>query len=530
MSSKLMDSTVTGNKGRGSAVPPTRSEWIRSAVSLVWCRRRNGWVSAVVVVGLYALVAGWLTPRGPVTTGQALAAIGVSLLVGAAAGLATRSRWAMLVAPATFVAVFELARMTTTGPLVDGIHLGSVYGIIAFASGRVLHGVLALLPMLLGAAVGAGSARHLSGVRHRRGWLRSTLRWGRRSTTALLAVGLVVLTAGLARPATTAPILGPDGRPLAGSVAELRRLEVNGLPLSMMIRGDSVTNPVLLYLAGGPGGSDLGGLRRNSQNLEQAFTLVSYDQRGAGKSDESLDPISTLTVAGAVSDAVAVTDYLRERFHQDKIYLVGNSWGSMLGVLAAQQHPEKYAAFVGSGQMVDPAATDRVYYQDTLAWATRTTNTALVEQLTRNGPPPYADALNYEPVLTNEQKVYPYDDTTLAEGQAGFSENLFHPEYSLIEQLHLVSGVLNAFSFLYPQLQDIDFRTQVTALQIPVYLVQGGHETPGRAEPATEWFQQLQAPRKQLITFENSGHRALFQEPDRFYQVMTATVLAQTRR
>ncbi|MEP6796910.1 MAG: alpha/beta fold hydrolase, partial [Lapillicoccus sp.] len=430
-----MSNELTVSHRTDTASPPTRPGRLRAALDLVWCRRRNGWGTLVVVVGLYALVAGWLTPRGPVTTDQALAAIGVSLVVGAACGLATRSRWAMLAAPMTFVVVFELARMRTVGPLVDGIHLGSVYGIIAFASGRFLHGVLALVPMLLGAALGAGVARHLSRGRHRPGWLRSTLRWGRRSTTVLLAVGLVALTAGIARPATTAPILGPDGRTLAGSVAELRRVEINGLPLSMMIRGDSVTNPVLLYLAGGPGGSDLGGLRRNSQNLEQAFTLVSYDQRGTGKSQDSFDPISTLTVAGAVSDAVAVTDYLRDRFHQDKIYLVGNSWGSMLGVLAAQQHPEKYAAFIGSGQMVDLRETDQIYYQDTLAWAIRTKNAGLVEQLTRNGPPPYADALKYEPVLSHEQAVYPYDDSKLAEGQAGFSQNLFHPEYSLIEQL-----------------------------------------------------------------------------------------------
>jgi proline iminopeptidase len=507
--------------------PATRSGGLRRVLEPVWRRRRNGWAVAVVAVGLYGLVVGLLTPRGPNTTAQALAAIGVSLVVGAAAGPATRSRWAMLAAPAVFIAVFELTRIRTAGPLVDGIHLGSTYGILAFGSGRVLHGFLALLPMLLGAALGAGWARRLDGGRHRPGWVRSTARWGRRGGTVLLAVGVLALTAGIARPASTAPILGPGGKQLAGSVAELRAVEINGHRLGMMIRGQDVTNPVLLYLSGGPGGSDLGGLRRNSQNLEQAFTLVSYDQRGTGKSQDSLDPTSTLTLPGAISDAVAVTDYLRTRFHQDKIYLVGNSWGSILGVLAAQQHPEKYAAFVGSGQMVDPRATDLTYYQDTLAWAARTGNAALVAQLTRNGPPPYTDALKYEPVLSYEQEVYPYDDSGLAEGQTGFSENLFHREYSLLEQLHLLAGVLNVFSVLYPQLQGIDFRTQVTSLKIPVYLVQGGHETPGRAGPATQWFQQLQAPRKQLITFERSGHRALFQEPQRFYQVMTETVLAQ---
>jgi pimeloyl-ACP methyl ester carboxylesterase len=78
-------------------------------------------------------------------------------------------------------------------------------------------------------------------------------------------------------------------------------------------------------------------------------------------------------------------------------------------------------------------------------------------------------------------------------------------------------------------LQDIDLRTQVTSLDVPVYLVQGGHETPARAGPAAQWFRLRQAPTKQLITFPDAGHRALFQQPERFYQVMAETVLPQTR-
>ena len=103
-----------------------------------------------MAAGAYGLVAGWWTPRGPITTFEALAAIVISLLIGVFAGVVMRSRWAMLLAPVTFVAVFELARIGTVGPLVDGIRLGSPFGVLAFALGRGLHGVLALVPMLLG--------------------------------------------------------------------------------------------------------------------------------------------------------------------------------------------------------------------------------------------------------------------------------------------------------------------------------------------------------------------------------------------
>ncbi|MEO9220173.1 MAG: alpha/beta hydrolase [Mycobacteriaceae bacterium] len=485
---------------------------------------------AVLAAVLFGLVAGWWTPRGPITTPQALATIGVSLFLGVFVGLVMRTRWAMLLAPAVFVAAFELVRINTAGPLVDGIHLGSTLGIVAFVLGRGLHGILAIVPMLLGVTFGAAIARRLDNTgQARHGWGRAGL-WTRRSLTALVTVGMVALSLAIIRPASTDPILGADGRPLQGSVAELTRVDIGGHDLAMMIRGRSTTNPVLLFLAGGPGGSELGAMRRHGQALEQEFTVVTFDQRGTGKSDDTLDPTSTLTLDGAVSDTVEVTNYLRTRFHQDKIYVLGNSWGTILGVLAVQQHPELYRAFIGAGQMVSIRETDRIFYIDTLAWARRTGNTALVDTLTSNGPPPYADVRKYEPaLLTYENKVYPYDHSPNAEGAGGYSTNIFVKEYSLMEQLHNGAATIDVFAVLYPQLQNIDFRTQATQLKVPVYLIEGQHEARARAELADQWFRTLEAPSKRLIVFDTSGHRPLFEQPELFNTVMTDTVLAQTR-
>ena len=487
-------------------------------------RRRAVAVTVAAAAG-YGLLAGWWTPRGPVTTTQAVAALGLSLAVGGLAGFVLRSRWAMLLAPITFAAAFELTRWGTVGPLVAGLHLTTVYGVLAFLSGRGLHGVLALLPMLLGAAIGAGVRRHRDGYQRSRRWWGPAGVWSRRGVTALVTVGLLVLTAALLRPASTAPIRDARGHSLAGSVAELSRLRVGGHDLTMMIRGNSTTSPVLLYLAGGPGGTDIGALRRHSQGLERDFVVATYDQRGTGGSSDQLDPTATLTLANAVSDTVAVSNYLRTRFHQDKIILAGNSWGSILGVLAAQAHPELYRAVVGAGQMVDIRATDRIYYADTLAWARRTGKTGLVDTLIRNGPPPYRDSLDYEQVLGHEADVYPYDDTVNDESVGGFSTNLFVKEYSLLTQLHNLGAAFDVLTVLYPQLQGIDFRTQVTRLQMPVYLVQGRYETPGRAQPAKQWFDLLQAPHKQLIVCDTCGHRTLFEQPDLFHLIMTRDVL-----
>jgi hypothetical protein len=118
------------------------------------------WALALLAVAGYGLLAGWWTPRGPVTAVEGLVAMGLGLLAGAAAGLLLGSRWAMALAPATFVTVFEATRVGTDGPTVDGIHLGSTYGIIAFVVGRGVHGLLTLTPMLLGRDASRPRARN----------------------------------------------------------------------------------------------------------------------------------------------------------------------------------------------------------------------------------------------------------------------------------------------------------------------------------------------------------------------------------
>ena len=481
----------------------------------------------LLVTALWGIASGLWMPRGPITNVEGLSTMLISLGVGGVAGAATRSRWAMVIAPATFVVVFELVRLGTGGPTVDGLHL-STYGVMAFVVGRGFHGVLALLPMALGAALGAGLARRLSQgrpVRHGWGRVRS---YAGRGVAGLVTIGLVALAVAVARPDGTDPIIGPDGKTLRGSVAELTHVPIGGEDLAMMIRGQDTGNPVLLFLAGGPGGSELGAMREHLEVLEQDFVVATWDQRGSGKSYQQLDGASRLTPERSVRDTVEVTEYLRERFGQDKIYLAGQSWGTILGVQSVQRRPELYHAFVGTGQMVSPLETDRIIYQDSVAWARRTGKDDVVKKLTDIGPPPYASILDYEPALSYEHEVYPYDHSRNSEGEGGFSENLLAEEYTLLEQVHALGAFLDSFSALYPQIQDVDFRRSATELAVPIHLVQGRHEARGRSELVRTWFEQLEAPAKTMTVLETSGHRPLFEQPERFREVMTQKVLGQT--
>jgi proline iminopeptidase len=509
--------TVRPPLGATAAAEPTTT-------STRWDDARGRWAVAVALPVGYGVLAGIWTPRGPLTTTEALAAMVLGLGTGVLVGVALRSRWAMLLAPAVFVVVFEVMRAGVTGPTVDGIHLTSTYGIMAFVVGRGFHGVLVLLPMLLGASLGAALARRNRQPRPVRG---SLTVWLRRVVAGTTAVAMVALAAFIARPASTDPIVDAAGNTVPDSVAELTDVGVGDHELGLMVRGVDTDNPVLLFLAGGPGGSELGAMRRHSEALEEDFVVATLDQRGTGTSYDQLDPTDTMTLDAAVADVVAVTDYLRERFDEEKVYLIGQSWGTTLGVLTVQQHPDLYAAYIGVGQMVSQRATDQIFYDDTLAWAREQGNTGLVGTLEANGPPPYTDILDYEAALSHMMEVHPYDHSANSEGSGEMSENLLVEEYTLLDQVHILGATIDVFSVLYPQLQDIDFRTQATELDVPVYLAQGRHEAPGRQLLAQEWFSQLQAPAKQLTYFETSGHRPLWEQPEEFHHLMT-TVLDDT--
>jgi len=491
---------------RGMAV----LEWL-------WSDWRVGLVLAVLLAAGFGLVSAWVTPRGPITTTEALTAMAVALVVGIGAGLVMGNRWSMLTAPVVFAVVFELARIGTVGPTVDAINLGSFYGIVALVLGRGVHGLLVLAPMVLGGVYGIRLAGRLGNetatTMGRFGW----------ATTGLATLVFVALALFIARPASTAPIVGGDGEPLAGSLAELVTVPIGGHDQVMMIRGRNVGNPVLLYLTGGPGGTDMGAIRRDV-GLEQDFVVVTWDQRGAGKSYAALDPTDTFTSDQLVADTIEVTNYLRDRFDENKIYLVGQSWGSTLGVLAARQRPDLYHAFVGVGQMVSQRETDILFWEDTIAWAEETGNTGLAESLRSNGPPPYEDLNQYAGVISHEHDWNAYPELDLGNEMPAI---LFVPEYTFMDRINAFKGFLDTNGTLYPQLQSIDFRQDVPALGVPFYMVLGEHEARGRAVLADEWFALVDAPAKQRFVFEGSGHRAHFDQPGRFAELM-ANVLETT--
>jgi pimeloyl-ACP methyl ester carboxylesterase len=327
--------------------------------------------------------------------------------------------------------------------------------------------------------------------------------------------------------ATTPPITGADGQPLPGSIATLEQVTLNGSRQWISIRGKDTTRPVLLFLAGGPGGSQLATARFALGGLEDHFVVVNWEQPGSGKSFDAVDR-STLTPNRYIEDAHALVGLLRQRFNQKKVYVLGESWGSALGVMLVQRYPEDFHALIGTGQMVAFLENDLMCYQFALNWARERGDTAKVDALTQQGPPPYygSGMAWKEAAFLMDTFNYMNANPQIADNGANTFRDLAAPEYGLYDKVSWFRGVLETLDVVYPQLWEVDFRKQATRLNVPVYFLIGRHDINAPTVFVEQYYAILEAPHKEIVWFEHSGHTPWVSESGRFVEVMVNTVLA----
>lgn len=310
--------------------------------------------------------------------------------------------------------------------------------------------------------------------------------------------------------AATPAILGVDGQPLPGSIAALEKIQLGGSEQWITIRGKNVNNPVLLYLGiGGPGAGGFPASALTLAPLEDHFVVVNWDQPGTGKSYGAV-PISALTVERFISDAHELTQALRARFHQDKIYVLGLSWGTILGTKLVQQYPDLFYAYVGTGQMVNTTENDRLGYDLALKIAAERGDTATVGALRRNGPPPYGGdgmALRY---AAYNNVLFEYMGSLRLE-MVLLLVPQFAREYGLVDKLNFARGLIDSYPVVYPQLRDLDFTTQAARLDVPVFFLVGRQDVNAMASLVERYYNRLDAPYKELIWLD-SGHGATPQE------------------
>ena len=230
---------------------------------------------------------------------------------------------------------------------------------------------------------------------------------------------------------------------MAGSLVEKVHASINGVEQGMFIRSRDAAHPVLLYLHGGPGMPTYFLNRKYPTGLEEDFTAVWWEQRGAGLSYNPKIPPETMTVEQFIADTLAVTDYLRSRFGKEKIYLMGHSWGSFIGIQAAARAPERYCAYIGVAQMTNQLQSETLAYEHMLQLAKETGNTRLVRKLeaappTATAPLPDAYMALRDEAMHSLGVGTTHDMKSVVTGV--FLPTWQNPEYTLREKLNIWRG------------------------------------------------------------------------------------------
>jgi pimeloyl-ACP methyl ester carboxylesterase len=506
----------------------------RRVLELLRRDRRVGVGVGGGVAALAAVLTSWWMPHGPMTTTHALAAMVIGASVGAAAGGAMRSRWAMLLTPVVYATVFEVARLGADGPSIDGVRPGSAGWGLALMLGRGLHGLVGLVPMLLGATFAAALTRRTSGergTRHGRARIGVSVR---RTVAVAATVGMIVLAVGIARPAGIEPFRDEKGDLVVGSLAEKIHVEINGLDQGMFIQSKSTQNPVLLFVHGGPGMPMFWLTRKYPTGLEEHFTVVWWEQRGAGLSYDPNIPAETMTADQFIADTLEVTRYLIERFGQEKIFLMGHSWGSYIGIQAVAKAPELYSAYIGVGQLTNQLESEQLAYDYALAYYEDLGDTRMVRKL-KAAPPGTSIPVpaNYD-ALRDEYMHRAGIGTT--RDMTSVISGLFVPswrarEYTFMEKVNLWRGKIYSkrpeFG-LWDTMLATDLRKTIPVLEIPVYFLHGRFDYTCSYPLAKGYLEQLEAPTKGFYTFEGSAHSPMFEEPERTVDIMLTDVLNGT--
>ncbi len=297
------------------------------------------------------------------------------------------------------------------------------------------------------------------------------------------------------------------------AVSDLLSVEIGKLDQWLLIRGEDKSKPVLLWLHGGPGSAQMPIHHAYTKELEKEYVMVHWDQRGAGKSNHAGFREESMTLNRFVNDVHEVTQYLKNRFDKKKIILLGHSWGTQIGILAVQKHPEDYFAFISVGQVVHPQRTDSLSYQWLKQEVEKRGSDTQKKKLEGLGKPPFDNHDTY--VSFAKMK-----DTFGGGMDAGFAtlawKALGAKEYAPGDYIKWYRGANRGSGPMWDESRMFNLFKDIPELQVPVWFIAGEHDMNTPVALIKEYFEFVEAPEKYLIIMENCAHTPFIGNSARF--------------
>lgn len=300
-------------------------------------------------------------------------------------------------------------------------------------------------------------------------------------------------------------------------VQESFEATLGGARQVVSVRGADRDNPIILFVHGGPGAVEMPMAWMFERPWEDFFTVVQWDQRGAGRSYPLNDPKAlapTLTPDRYRDDTIELIELLRRKYGKRKIILMGHSWGSIVGLSVAAKRPDLLYAYVGIGQVIDIRANERVGYDWTLAQARKAHDAEAIRALEAIAPYPGSGAIDLGKLDVERKWSIRYGALAAGRDNADFyfDSPSLSPDYTPGDIQAWSDGSKFTMSTMFGQLASISFEP-LTKLDVPVVLLLGRHDYTVPVPIAASWFTRLRAPQKKLIWFENSAHLPMVEEP-----------------
>lgn len=316
-------------------------------------------------------------------------------------------------------------------------------------------------------------------------------------------------------------------------IQSLEAVMIGGVRQWVKIQGEDTRNPVIVFIHGGPLNPMMPWGHLYAKKWDSAFTVVQWDQRGVGKSREDPatgEPIAMGTdIATYVQDAIEVINHVRARTGQDKVFLIGHSWGSVVGLRVAEERPDLLHAYIGTGQLLDMEENEATTFELTLDAARAAGNTEAVAELEAVMPYPASvhTATTDEERRTIFTAARKWNSRLLPTGEKVTKDLItapfLSPDYTLADAFAFVRGVQNADVVntpIFRQIMDLRFPADGIALDVPVFFLEGRQDHYTESSLVARFMPQISAPQVTLHWFERSGHFSMIQEADAFAQFL----------
>lgn len=309
------------------------------------------------------------------------------------------------------------------------------------------------------------------------------------------------------------------------------KIVIGGVRQRIHIKTEDVTKPVLLFLHGGPGVCNRHNIMTAHLDLLDTFTIATWDQRGSGGSAFGVRD-SDLTIERLTDDAHELVEWLCSHFGKDKVFVIGGSWGSELGTWLSFRYPERIAAFVGFGQVVNGAKNEEISYKFALDAARAAGDEESVKKLEEVGPPVMGVYKGgFDGMMAQRNVMMKYGGYSRQAGKQSYFESMVKPillsgEYSPSDLLGYIRGHKRVLEVMWPEVGATDFPATCTKFDVPFFIFDGRLDMNTPAELVEDWYDMIEAPQKELIWFEESGHNPMNDEPDKFKRLLREKLMA----